>query len=129
MKLKEIQNLIKFVAKSGASEVKLEMEDVKITIKTSDGKQQVIMHEPVVVPQQVPTAPPIVSAPPVVSQEAEDASEDSKYITVKCEESNSYICKIYQEDEDIETGYGNTKKKSEQDASRKALIKFHVISE
>ena len=82
MKLKEIQNLIKFVAKSGASEVKLEMEDVKITIKTSDGNQQVIMHEPVVVPQQVPTAPPIVSAPPVVSQEAEDASEDSKYITV-----------------------------------------------
>lgn len=83
MKLKEIQNLIKFVAKSGASEVKLEMEDVKITIKTSDGNQQVIMHEPVVVPQQVSVAPPIVSAPPpVVSQEAEDATEDSKYITV-----------------------------------------------
>ena len=34
MNLKEIQNLIKFVAKSGASEVKLEMDDVKITIKT-----------------------------------------------------------------------------------------------
>jgi hypothetical protein len=34
MDLKEIQNLIKFVAKSGASEVKLEMDDVKITIKT-----------------------------------------------------------------------------------------------
>jgi len=83
MKLKEIQNLIKFVAKSGASEVKLEMEDVKITIKTSDGNQQVIMHEPVVVPQQVAVAPPIVSTPPpVVSQEAEDATGDSKYITV-----------------------------------------------
>ena len=37
MKLKEIQNLIKFVAKSGANEVSLEMEDVKITIKTSSG--------------------------------------------------------------------------------------------
>ena len=34
MELKEIQNLIKFVAKSGASEVKLEMDDVKITIRT-----------------------------------------------------------------------------------------------
>ena len=34
MDLKDIQNLIKFVAKSGASEVKLEMDDVKITIKT-----------------------------------------------------------------------------------------------
>ena len=28
MNLKEIQNLIKFVAKSGANEVKLEMDDV-----------------------------------------------------------------------------------------------------
>ena len=34
MDLKEIQNLIKFVAKSGASEVKLEMEGLKITVKT-----------------------------------------------------------------------------------------------
>ena len=34
MNLKEIQNLIKFVAKSGANEVKLEMDDVKITIRT-----------------------------------------------------------------------------------------------
>ena len=34
MDIKDIQNLIKFVAKSGANEVKLEMEDVKITIKT-----------------------------------------------------------------------------------------------
>ena len=38
MDIKEIQNLIKFVAKSGASEVKLEMEDIKITIKTGSGK-------------------------------------------------------------------------------------------
>ena len=35
MDLRDIQNLIRFVAKSGASEVKLEMEDIKITIKTS----------------------------------------------------------------------------------------------
>ena len=38
MDIKEIQNLIKFVAKSGASEVKLEMEDLKITIKTGSQK-------------------------------------------------------------------------------------------
>ena len=30
MDIKEIQSLIKFVAKSGANEVKLEMEDIKI---------------------------------------------------------------------------------------------------
>jgi len=34
MDIREIQQLIKFVAKSGASEVKLETDDIKITIKT-----------------------------------------------------------------------------------------------
>ncbi len=37
MDIREIQNLIKFVAKSGATEVKLEMDDFKITIKTTEG--------------------------------------------------------------------------------------------
>ena len=48
MDLRDIQNLIKFVAKSGASEVKLEMEDVKITIKTNpdeSGKEQVFVQQ------------------------------------------------------------------------------------
>ena len=44
MDIKEIQNLIKFVAKSGASEVKLEMEDVKITIKTGGLQKQHIVQ-------------------------------------------------------------------------------------
>ena len=35
MDIREIQNLIKFVAKSGATEVKLEMDDFKITKKTT----------------------------------------------------------------------------------------------
>ncbi len=34
MDIKEIQSLIKFVAKSGASEVKLETDEIKITIRT-----------------------------------------------------------------------------------------------
>ena len=70
MELKEIQNLIKFVAKSGASEVSLEMGDIKITIKTDKGEAASPMT---VVPQTapvamapVPVAPaPIASAPPV----------------------------------------------------------------
>jgi len=86
MDLKEIQNLIKFVAKSGASEVKLEMDDVKITIRTGNesDKQQV---QQVTVPVQMPSAP-VVQAPPAAAaapapQKAEAPSEDSKYITVK----------------------------------------------
>ena len=50
------------------------------------------------------------------------------YRTVK-KEDNTYQCDIFRGDDLIETGFGVSKKKSEQDASRKALIKFHVISE
>ncbi len=47
MELKEIQNLIKFVAKSGANEVKLEMKDIKITIKTGEVKSETtIIQQP-----------------------------------------------------------------------------------
>jgi ribonuclease-3 len=51
------------------------------------------------------------------------------YDTNKDENENIYICKIYKEDIHIETGKGNSKKKSEQDAARRALIKYCVISE
>ena len=83
MKLKEIQNLIKFVARSGASEVSLEMEDVKITIKTSDTSTPIAVQEPIVVPQQqVITSAP--STPQVVDSNPESSSEeDSKFITIK----------------------------------------------
>ena len=83
MKLKEIQNLIKFVAKSGASEVKLEMEDVKITIKTNDGSSPVAVQDPVVISQQ-PVIQPIAQAEQVTPVAITDTSaEDPKLITVK----------------------------------------------
>lgn len=90
MDLKEIQNLIKFVAKSGASEVKLEMDDVKITIKTgSDNDAPVVQYAPVAAPQ-IPQTPVLQAAetPAPVAQavtpEAPAAADDtSKYITVK----------------------------------------------
>ncbi|MCF6307475.1 MAG: acetyl-CoA carboxylase biotin carboxyl carrier protein [Flavobacteriaceae bacterium] len=85
MNIKEIQNLIKFVAKSGATEVKLEMDDVKITIRTGEGRGK---GETTII-QQVPTMgmPQPISQTPVestpVSSETASADEDSKYITVK----------------------------------------------
>ena len=62
MDLKEIQNLIKFVAKSGASEVKLETGDVKITIRTgSDEKETTVV-------QQVPMGGQVQPQMPVQQQ-------------------------------------------------------------
>jgi len=92
MELKDIQNLIKFVAKSGASEVKLEMEDVKITIRTgTDGKTETTYIQQV--PAMAAPQAPVVSAPPVAETAAPapaatpeapaSAEDDSKYITIK----------------------------------------------
>ena len=85
MDLKEIQNLIKFVAKSGTSEVKLETDDFKITIKTGSTGTTTV--------QQLVAAPPIAQLAPVASQlEVTQPQtitseilpvEDSKYITIK----------------------------------------------
>jgi acetyl-CoA carboxylase biotin carboxyl carrier protein len=87
MDIKEIQNLIKFVAKSGASEVKLEMEDVKITIRTGSAKTEttIVQAAPMAGLQQVAPAP-IASAPAVAESSqpvSSTESDDSKYITVK----------------------------------------------
>ena len=84
MDIKEIQNLIKFVAKSGASEVKLEMEDVKITIRTGSGKTEttILQAAPMAgMPQMAaPLAQPVAAAEAAAPQ---SENEDSKYITVK----------------------------------------------
>lgn len=83
MDIKEIQNLIKFVSKSGASEVKLEMDDIKITIKTG-GDERI---EPTTIVQQVPSptppAPAVVTPISSAITAAPAAIENDKFITVK----------------------------------------------
>ncbi|HEY9185186.1 MAG TPA: acetyl-CoA carboxylase biotin carboxyl carrier protein [Salegentibacter sp.] len=94
MDLKEIQNLIKFVAKSGASEVKLETGDVKITIKTgSDEKETTIVQQVPMgnqMPQQMPVqqqqapVPAQENAPAPAAGEKKTSDEDnSNYVTIK----------------------------------------------
>ena len=86
MDLKEIQNLIKFVAKSGASEVKLEMDDIKITIKTGSEETTFVQQVPMAsapVIQQAPAAAPSATAEAAPAAPAPAASEDSKYVTIK----------------------------------------------
>lgn len=86
MDIREIQNLIRFVAKSGATEVKLEMDDIKITIKTTNEPSMpevtYIQQAPMAqMPQgQSPTAAPVQNGPVAASA---PAAEDSKFITIK----------------------------------------------
>ena len=84
MDLKEIQNLIKFVSNSGVAEVKLEMDDVKITIRTTfEGNTPEITYLQQAPMQQAPMqqAAPQSGAMPVAATPAAD--ENSKYITIK----------------------------------------------
>jgi acetyl-CoA carboxylase biotin carboxyl carrier protein len=87
MDIKEIQDLIKFVAKSGVSEVELETNGVKLVIKT--GKTEMVMAapmqaSPVMAPQMV-QAPQAAapSAPAEPARPASSGADESKYITIK----------------------------------------------
>lgn len=95
MDIKEIQELIKFVAKSGATEVNLEIDNVKISIKSPAKKGAVpettiIQQIPVaqspaaVIPTAAPAPAPAAQATPAADTPAKaEPSDDDKYITVK----------------------------------------------
>src|ERR1700748_458762 len=84
MDIKQIQELIRFVAKSGVNEVAIEQEDFKITIKTNQAPTVVHATVPLQAPAPVAAAAPVASAPAAESAPAASAAADtSKYITVK----------------------------------------------
>ena len=87
MNLTQIQDLIKFVSKSGVSEVEIEQKDFKITIKTAASKKEVQVitqaAPAVAAPAPVAAAPAPAPAPAAPAAPAPAATEDSKYITIK----------------------------------------------
>ncbi|HRH12423.1 MAG TPA: acetyl-CoA carboxylase biotin carboxyl carrier protein [Bacteroidia bacterium] len=93
MKLNEIQDLIKFVSKSGVSEVELETKEIKIVIRTPKNNTQVVMQAQPMMQQQMTQPVQQISQPvhqaPVTNQSQEikapvnNTSDDSKYITIK----------------------------------------------
>ncbi len=89
MDIKEIQTLIKFVAKSGASEVKLETDDIKITIKTGSATPETTIIQAPPTMSQMPMATPVA---PLTTPTAETSAvpatpapeeKESNYITIK----------------------------------------------
>lgn len=85
MNLSEVQDLIKFVSKSGVTEVEIEKKDFKITIK-SEGKKSKTADQPIIVQAAAPVAPAPQAAPapaPVAAAPAPATNEEDKYITVK----------------------------------------------
>ncbi|MBX3163952.1 MAG: acetyl-CoA carboxylase biotin carboxyl carrier protein [Bacteroidetes bacterium] len=93
MKLNEIQDLIKFVSKSGVSEVELETKEVKIVIKTGKGSATPVMIQQA--PVQMAAAPVMAAAPAAIAAPAPQQAaapsnaipaanaDEGKYLTIK----------------------------------------------
>jgi acetyl-CoA carboxylase biotin carboxyl carrier protein len=85
MDIKQIQDLIRFVSKSGVNEVSIEQNDFKITIKTNQAPTYVtagVVHAQPVYEH----APAVSSAPAAVTETAPTAApvaDTSHYITVR----------------------------------------------
>ena len=81
MDIKQIQDLIRFVSKSGVNEVSIEQQDFKITIKTNQVQTVVNATIPAVQQQLIATPVETVAhAPQPVAKPVEDTSN---YITIK----------------------------------------------
>jgi acetyl-CoA carboxylase biotin carboxyl carrier protein len=91
MKLNEIQDLIKFVSKSGVSEVELETKEIKIVIRTPKTAQPVMMQQQMPMmsaPMPAPVQQSQVSTPPPAPSDTKNTSssastDESKYVTIK----------------------------------------------
>ncbi len=79
MNITEIQDLIKFVSKSGVTEVEIEKKDFKITIKAESKKveQQYIVQAPTAMPaiQAAPAIAPVAAPAPAASPAAPAAEK------------------------------------------------------
>ena len=86
MKLTEIQDLIKFVSKSGVNEVELETSDIKIVIRTGKAAAPVMYQQ---APMQYAQAPANTinavaeAAATPIAPVAAVVNEEAKYITIK----------------------------------------------
>ena len=87
MNFKQIQQLIKFVARTGVSEVNIENSNIKINIKGNikSPDQPQVIQQPIIAQPQIPVQQPVVE-PKLVQTETSNKATDSdspNLITVK----------------------------------------------
>jgi acetyl-CoA carboxylase biotin carboxyl carrier protein len=90
MNFKQIQQLIKFVARTGVSEVNIENSNIKINIKgnTKNSDQSQVVQQVVAPPPQSlqstdPPTPVVNSVPSITKNDVDDTNEESNYLTIK----------------------------------------------
>jgi acetyl-CoA carboxylase biotin carboxyl carrier protein len=83
MDIKQIQDLIRFVAKSGVNEVSIEQNDFKITIKTNQAPAPMAAGVNAAVPDYHAAVPAPAAVPVAAPVAAEPVADTSKYVTIK----------------------------------------------
>ena len=92
MNLEDIQELIKFVAKSGATEVDLEIDNIKISIKSPAKKRRGEVDVPTIIhqaPAQIVTQAPVsvpADTPPIETapeKKVGNEEDNSNYVAIK----------------------------------------------
>ena len=83
MDIKEIQELIKFVAKSGVSEVSIDRKDFKLTIKAQGNAPALINMQAAPVQVAASPAPVAAPAPAPAATPAAAPAENANLITIK----------------------------------------------
>jgi len=87
MKIKEIQDLIDFISKSGLEEVNIETDQFKIRVKKNSVKTKIIEHPTT----QVNLPPASAISPPAQPTEGQKSLEESKKAAKTEKEESSYI--------------------------------------
>lgn len=82
MDIKQIQELIKFVSRSGVNEVSIEQKEFKITIKTNQPPIYVTSNQVQAAPQ-IQAAPALAAAAPAEAKAAPVKDENANYLTIK----------------------------------------------
>lgn len=93
MDIKDIQELIKFVAKSGATEVDLEIDNVKISIKSPAMKAGKVIEPALAIVPEIPVGSTVMTASPQMTSIADvtDTKEETKSENEATEDTSNYI--------------------------------------
>ena len=125
MNLEEINDLIKLVSKSGLGKVEIEREGFRISIKGSQTEPIMYQAAPVAT-APVAAAPVVTNVAPVTTENNENSTENSRYITVKSPMIGTFY-RTPGPDKDAFVNVGDTIQKGDKVCIIEAMKTFNEI--
>jgi acetyl-CoA carboxylase biotin carboxyl carrier protein len=123
--LEEIKDLIKLVSKSGLGKVEIEREGFRISIKGSQTEPIMYQAAPVAT-APVAAAPAVTNVAPVTTENNENSTENSRYITVKSPMIGTFY-RTPGPDKDAFVNVGDTIQKGDKVCIIEAMKTFNEI--